>query len=192
MKKVGCRPPHWDKIIDIPDCSKQEQMKQFYWMNVTGQYPPCKYIQKVLHTYEEVNYIEGSLLKNPPSPNDTYFKVKIQFEDSMFMEIKHVRAFDIQNLIGNAGGYLGLFTGYALLQVPNLVVFVVNRIYKTLKDAQKMKPVVEEDTKHESIQNENELHRKLRHLETRGYHGVMDYQMISHQIFNLCNGIIKR
>ena len=27
----------------------------------------------------------------------------------------------ISNIIGNAGGYLGLFLGYALLNVPNLI-----------------------------------------------------------------------
>ena len=32
------------------------------------------------------------------------------------LEIKNV-----SNIIGNAGGYLGLFLGYALLNVPNLI-----------------------------------------------------------------------
>ena len=27
----------------------------------------------------------------------------------------------VSNIIGNAGGYLGLFLGYALLNVPNLI-----------------------------------------------------------------------
>ena len=31
--------------------------------------------------------------------------------DDSYKEIKQVRAYDIQSLIGNAGGYLGLFLG---------------------------------------------------------------------------------
>ena len=140
MKEIGCRPPHWDKIIDLPKCSKKEQLKQFYWLNLTGQYPPCKHIQKVMYTYEELNYIEKNPIEPSQQRNDTYFKVIIRFEDSSFMEIKHVRAFDIQSLIGNSGGYLGLFTGYAVLQLPNLVYLMVKWIYKTFFHVQTIRP----------------------------------------------------
>ena len=140
MKKVGCRPPHWDKMIDLPKCSAKEQIKQFYELNLTGQYPPCKHIQKVLYTYEELNYIEYNLLEPSENSNDIYFNVVILFEDSSFMEIKHVRAFDIQSLIGNSGGYLGLFTGYALLQLPSLVVLMAKWIYKTFSRSQTIHP----------------------------------------------------
>ena len=60
------------------------------------------------------------------------FKVLIEFPDSSFMEIKHVREFDIQSLIGNSGGYLGLFTGYALLQLPGLIVLLQKCVSKIL------------------------------------------------------------
>ena len=124
MEEVGCQPPHWDKITDLPKCSSPKQMKYFYEMNVSAQYPPCKQIKKVIYAYEELKYIDDNPWEWTKVPNDTLFKVMIEFKDSSFMEIMHVRAFDIESLIGNAGGYLGLFTGYALLQLPNLVVLI--------------------------------------------------------------------
>ena len=130
MEEVGCQPPHWDKITNLPKCSSSKQMKYFYEMNVSAQYPPCKQIKKLIYAYEELKYIEDNPMEWRKGQNDTIFKVMIEFKDSSFMEIGHVRAFDIESLIGNAGGYLGLFTGYALLQLPKLVLLLSNWICK--------------------------------------------------------------
>ena len=124
MKEVGCQPPHWDRITDLPKCSSRDQMKYFYEMNISAQYQPCKQIKKVIYAYEELKYIEDNPWEWTKDLNDTIFKVMIEFKDSSFMEIVHVRAFDIESLIGNAGGYLGLFTGYALLQLPKLMLLI--------------------------------------------------------------------
>ena len=35
------------------------------------------------------------------------------------------RAIDIQALIGNVGGYIGLCLGYSILQIPDFVVFIL-------------------------------------------------------------------
>ena len=99
-------------------------------MNVSAQYPPCRQIGKVIHTFEDLKYVDDNPVEWIKAPNDQIFKIMIQFKDSYFMEIRHVRSFDIESLIGNAGGYLGLFTGYALLQLPNLVFLVFRWIYK--------------------------------------------------------------
>ena len=133
MDKAGCQPPHWDETTDLPKCSSQKQMKLFHEMNVSAQSPPCRQIEKVIHTFEDLKYVDDNPVEWIKAPNDQIFKIMIQFKDSSFMEIRHVRSFDIESLIGNAGGYLGLFTGYALLQLPNLVFLVLRWIYKARK-----------------------------------------------------------
>ena len=37
------------------------------------------------------------------------------------------RAIDIQDLIGNVGGYIGLFLGYSFLQIPEFMILVYLR-----------------------------------------------------------------
>ena len=39
----------------------------------------------------------------------------------------HFRAIDIQDLIGNVGGYIGLFLGYSFLQIPEFMILVYLR-----------------------------------------------------------------
>jgi hypothetical protein len=128
MNNVGCRPPHWKELNGLPNCSNNEQMAKFYYLDLQDQFPPCIRIQKVVYGYEELDYIAQSWAKSSEISAERYFKVAVEFDDSSFMEIKHVRAFDVQSLIGNSGGYLGLFTGYALWQIPHLINFTIQKI----------------------------------------------------------------
>ena len=40
----------------------------------------------------------------------------------------YLRAIDIQALIGTVGGYLGLFLGYSMLQIPIMMTLLIKRI----------------------------------------------------------------
>ena len=47
------------------------------------------------------------------------------------------RAIDIQGLVGNVGGYIGLFLGYNFLQIPNLIILIVLRAKSWLEQIKK-------------------------------------------------------
>ena len=57
MKKEGCRPPHWKTILDLPICSKPNQMKTFSRQpdtaDIESAIQPCKVISQLDYTYEE-------------------------------------------------------------------------------------------------------------------------------------------
>ena len=59
-----------------------------------------------------------------PEYVDKYFAVYLYFPRATFKHIEMVRSFDIQTLIGNAGGYIGLFLGHTLLQLPGFIYFL--------------------------------------------------------------------
>ena len=40
----------------------------------------------------------------------------------------HFRAIDIQALIGNIGGYIGLCLGYSILQIPQFIVLILCKV----------------------------------------------------------------
>ena len=50
--------------------------------------------------------------------SDDFFVLNINFQSPTFKEIKQVRAYSTQTLIGNAGGYIGLLLGYTIRQIP--------------------------------------------------------------------------
>ena len=59
---------------------------------------------------------------------DDVFEVLLDFQGSTYMEITQIRAYDGQSLVGNAGGYIGLFLGVALVQLPTLIRYVLHSI----------------------------------------------------------------
>ena len=69
-----------------------------------------------------INHFKGN--------SDDFHTLNVNFKSPVFKEIKQVRAYNIQTLIGNAGGYIGLFLGYTIKELPKLLQFIVNKIIK--------------------------------------------------------------
>ena len=60
-------------------------------------------------------------------PDDGWL-ISVMYGDEEFKEIKQTRAYNFQTLIGNAGGYVGLFVGYTLKEIP----FFLEMIFKMI------------------------------------------------------------
>ena len=65
---------------------------------------------------------------------ENYFVVYINYPYETYKEIMIVKSFDIETLIGNGGGYLGLCLGYSLLQLPEFGFWIYNKIRRTFKN----------------------------------------------------------
>ena len=74
--------------------------------------PPCRSISKIQFDFEDIEY---------PLESTGCYMVRLNMVDSTFKQIEQIAAFNFESLVGNVGGYLGLFLGYALLNVPKLI-----------------------------------------------------------------------
>ena len=72
--------------------------------------PPCQIIHNLIIDFEEYE------LPND-AKGDPFFVVEISQGVAYYKEIEQVRAYDEETLIGNSGGYIGLFLGCSLSQV---------------------------------------------------------------------------
>lgn len=124
IAEVGCKPPHWKEHSSQYNCSNKDQMYELALMKIEDQIPPCKSIHKVLYEFEELDLIRDDWFELPRNRNNRYFKIAIEFDNPSFMVITQTQAFNFESLIGNSGGYLGLFTGCAFIQLPNLIDFI--------------------------------------------------------------------
>ena len=50
------------------------------------------------------------------------------YRQTKYLEKMQTRAYTIDDLVGACGGYIGLFLGYALLQLPSFINFVFHAI----------------------------------------------------------------
>ena len=57
-----------------------------------------------------------------------WFRIRLWFRSNTFMEIKQIKAYNFENLVGNAGGYVGLFLGYSVIQLPYFATVIYQKI----------------------------------------------------------------
>ena len=80
---------------------------------------PCRSIEKIFYTYEELDW--SAFVEEPSNA----FEVSLWIQGFTYREIVHYRDINLQSLVGNSGGYIGLLLGYTLLQMPDFVMLVL-------------------------------------------------------------------
>ena len=144
MKSLGCTPSHWKTDEEFQKCTTKEQMKLASEFDLAKYHQPCQSIRKLLFSYEEHELLEDWLDTMNESSN--IFEAQIEFQDNTYMEIRQVREYGIQSVVGDSGGYIGLFLGFALLQTPEILM----NTYSLLKQyllRNKTKPVYKKSTR---------------------------------------------
>ena len=141
MSNTKCAPPYWEtleKVTPYPKCSKKEEMRNIFddisWDKLDT---PCRIITKSTYFDTEFpsdRYDDKFEDKNPGN----YFSARFYFPRPYFKEIRLVRSFDVETMIGNGGGYIGLCLGYSFLQLPTFLHDVWKK-FKLLLDKDLLK-----------------------------------------------------
>ena len=58
--------------------------------------------------------------------NESTFSIVVAYRQTAFREITQIKAYGINSLVGNMGGYMGLLLGYAVLNFPDLLRGIFN------------------------------------------------------------------
>ena len=132
VEKVKCRHRHWHSNLTDIICNSKEQFSSLNLPDVTivdagflrDYVPPCREIQTVLSS----NTVEIDPSNKNLSINGPFTSLKIQFKSNVYKMIKNVRAFNEESLIGNLGGYVGLFLGVAIWQAPSFVEDFIDKL----------------------------------------------------------------
>ena len=160
MLEVGCRPYYYDSKKVERICSTWREYKAiitkqnnvFYKIPGSAKIdPPCLEIQK-LQLEESMQMVDMSwndeLLKlkkmdyrenettnqytGRSKTNSSWFEIRIKILTDTFKEIKQKRAYSTQSLVGNLGGYIGIFLGFTLFDLLNLIMSFNAKIRKSL------------------------------------------------------------
>ena len=119
MIKVGCIPPYWNSFDNLPDglqnCVTNDQLKKVYnysrygnVRNILEQHdPPCSEMtvsSSVDHQYS------GDLNLN------------FQYRSDEYLETTNKRDFGARNLWSSVGGFIGIFLGFSLFQLVEVLM----------------------------------------------------------------------
>ena len=121
----------WDINGSVPLCTTRksfqelldEHWDQGYQKRMNKNYlEPCLTIEKIQIDYDEVD-LKGTRL-NPDIEDEDWLMLEFLVVADKFKEIRQVRKYSVQSLVGNSGGYIGLCLGYALWNVPHVLLDV--------------------------------------------------------------------
>ena len=149
MLDVGCRPYFWNHSTIDNICKTQKEMQGlmsrnaeiFYRLNQKeSDIPPCTEIQKLQidHNVKTTNMTfaeEHTKQKNVDVGNETWFEIRLEIQTDTFKEITQKRAYTPQSLVGNLGGYLGLFIGFTLLDLLKSLLAMYSRLRNYLSSS---------------------------------------------------------
>ena len=157
IKSVGCYPPYSESKQNITMCTNSKDLKSIsfhqvdLWAGDNLNHLPCSGIEKVNTDKTELDEDETT---------DPYFTISSNVKDLTYKEIKMKKAYDIWVLIGNVGGFIGLFLGYALMMFPGflrgiILHFRTEREKRTIDTSQ---------NKSNDNRDLNELRHKVDHI----------------------------
>ena len=139
MASVGCQPPYWKSRRGHQPCTSQKQLgnvhPHFYAKSMQDdrfqQYiPPCIEITKMDVDFEEKLGIQSKFgyetvherfIKDAGTRHGWFFINTHFWQSTYFREIRKIKAYSLQNMIGNAGGYIGLLVGITISDLPCLI-----------------------------------------------------------------------
>ena len=136
IKELRCIPIYWINFFTLEHHLKicgQEELKSAY-ANISNvrnilnwNVQPCN--EMVLQTADFIN-------KKPLiTPKDG--AIAFDYSNKIFEETQYSKAVEFQNWLSNVGGFVGIFLGYSLMQLPELFIFILElnvlRKYRFLK-----------------------------------------------------------
>ena len=127
VQAVGCRPLHIYLNTSYPNCKNDNIISNAsaFFGEMEEYEGPCRQVEKIMYFYDEY---EDSFLTSDEIEKG--YEIVLNFQGNTFMEIEQVRAYDIQSLIGNGGGYIGVFLGVAVIQLPTLLYKIYSAVQK--------------------------------------------------------------
>ena len=134
--KVGCRPFYADANNELKNCTKKEEIQQIYELTEEKSrlYPPCIELKKYRadsYTWPSDTDREDSHYPDMGSKvnmTDGWFRITIHFPDVEYKSIDQARSYTLQSLIGNAGGYIGMFIGCTISDLPTFLGHIYRKI----------------------------------------------------------------
>ena len=127
IHKIGCKAPYQKTIHDWPICDSQEKMRETMYPIQRGLTSPCRTVENI-----DVQKIETDAVNL--GPEQQFHKMEIHgkywkqwfgvtysfFSDKFTMKINK-KEMDFESLVGYIGGYVGLFAGFAVAELPGML-----------------------------------------------------------------------
>ena len=125
IESVGCRTPYQSTKHNFPICDSQEKMRKAMFPLKAGNLAPCRTIEKIDYQESETHPNQNTAQNNVREAQGKswrhWFGFWIRFNNDGFTLTVSKKAMDFESLVGYIGGYVGLFAGFAVAEIPGML-----------------------------------------------------------------------
>ena len=133
LSKVGCKIPYQLTNDAWPICNNTEKMRAAYDETILmggTKLRPCRVMESIDYDYGESEDTAGTGYWNRYWKNWIGFSLRIL--NPRFQVTIQRKDVDVQTLVGYIGGYIGIFTGFSITQIPGLLYSAAVALKKCL------------------------------------------------------------
>ena len=142
IKSVGCKTPDQHTNLFWPICNNTEKMKKArIHLKTSPNLRPCREIESLdyqigdsVATFQSTEVLE-TFLKFPRKDWNNWFSIVIRFLNPRFKLTVQKKEVDFQSLIGYVGGYIGLFMGFTVAEIPEVIMTTFIYIKRSFSEA---------------------------------------------------------
>ena len=119
IRTVDCMPSYWKDLdvggIEKELCQSKDQLKLLY--DTTSSY------KRVASTYDFSCIGMDTLVTNSKTLRKAaqHITFRINYMDDSYQETENFRDFNFESFFSSLGGFIGIFLGYSMLQIPELL-----------------------------------------------------------------------
>ena len=125
IESVGCRTPYQSTKHNFPICDSQEKMRKAMFPLKAGNLAPCRTIEKIDYQESETHPNQNTAQNNVREAQGKswrhWFGFWVRFNNDGFTLTVSKKAMDFESLVGYIGGYVGLFAGFAVAEIPGML-----------------------------------------------------------------------
>ena len=127
IKQMNCTPPYWRRFdLQRKPCQSKAELQnaeniiQHYKLVLNSYTKPCVQMEVFakFDREEEREWDEPSIM--------------FMYDDRNYEEITNSQSFDLESFVSGVGGFIGIFLGYSILQIPELLASLTYFV-KTLR-----------------------------------------------------------
>ena len=85
----------------------------------------------------EMSLLSIESINNHPSPRPKDISMEFIYTEKTYEEVKYSRMMGFDGWLSNVGGFIGIFLGYSMLQIPGFLQFIMGLIIKKINNENK-------------------------------------------------------
>ena len=123
-QKLGCVPPYWNIDNGLEQCTTPKKLQEAH--RILSD--PKSILELQDFPCNEMLLLSIVSINDEPTPRLNDISLAFFYPDKTYEEIQYSRMMGFDGWLSNVGGFIGIFLGCSLMQIPDVLVFIIGLV----------------------------------------------------------------